>query len=162
MRHSAFILAILLLAAMLCSCSAVDTQNQVSFYYCVAEQDYSSTAGAIKAEVQSAKVDPADYDTLLSQYMNGPKSSHLVSPYPDGCTIAEFSLDQSTAHIIMDKSFASLSGVELTLACACLSLTVQNITGYANVEIRAEDCLLDNKESITVDANKILLTDSPS
>ena len=162
MRYRAIILAVLLIAAILCSCGTKESKDQILFYYCSAKPDYSSGAELIKSETHTAYVDPTNYKAILAQYLQGPRDPDLTSPFPGGCEIVDITLDQATARITMSKSFSTLTGVELTLACACLSLTTRAITGYATVEISAVDALLDNKEAITIDANNILLTDQPA
>jgi len=162
MRTKAYLSAIVLIIAILCGCGSNAAKEQVDFYYCTTKPDYSSTAGIIRSESHNLHVDPSNYRALLSQYLKGPTSSELKSPFPTGCEIMDITLDQSTARITMNSSFAALSGVELTLACACISLTARSITGYATVEIRAADTLLDNRESIIIDTNNILLTDAPA
>lgn len=161
MRHNALILAILLLVAILCSCSNAADTSQVSLFYCISEPDFSSVNDLIKPEVRHLQIEPTNYSAFLTQYLQGPKDSDLANPFPDGSKIIRLQLDQSTAHVTVNKEFASISGVDLTLACVCLSLTVRDITGYATVQIHAEDALMDNKESIVIDTNSILLTDAP-
>ena len=134
-------------------------RSQTTFYYCIKQADYSSENSAIGSESCSEPIHHLDYNKILENYFSGPNSSELLSPFPAGTKLVSFTLDQQTAHIVLSDHFAELSGVDLTVACACLSITVENMTNCATVTISAEKKLLDNQESITIDTKSLLLTD---
>jgi len=50
--------------------------------------------------------------------------------------------------------------LDLTIACACLTATVCDMTGVQSVTIQTENRLLDGNKSITMTWENILLLDS--
>lgn len=162
MKVKAYICILLIICGTLCACGTGSNAEQISCYYQRRHTDFSSNRSMIEAEVRNFVIDPSDYYPLLEEYIQGPSNSDLVTPFPEGCQIIELTFSQTTAHLVMNSTFSQLSGYELTVACACLCLTVQSITGYSTVEISARDALLDGKEVILMDANSIVLSDGIS
>ena len=68
-------------------------------------------------------------------------------------------MDQNTLYVTVSKELAQLSGLELTLACSCLSMTCMELTGAENIVISAENSLLDGQKSITMNKDTLLLID---
>jgi len=69
-------------------------------------------------------------------------------------------LDGLTAKIVLCDEFATLKGLDLTIACACLSRTVIALTGCHEVIISAESMQLDGKNFITLSRDSYLLLDT--
>ena len=160
MKYKILISAFLIISLILCGCNLSNQQTTSKFYYCYAEIEYGLTDKIIHYEQRSKSPDPLDYELILSSYLEGPKSSDLKSPFPAGTALVSFSVDQQIASIVLNNVFSDLSGIELTLACACLSLTVEDISGCAQVQISAQNTLLDNKQIITINTNDLKLYDN--
>lgn len=130
-----------------------------AFYYCAADIGYSMDSTAIRAEHR----ENAAQDTLqqmLVKYLAGPESADLRSPFPVGMKLIEVSLEGNTVYITVSDALSSLSGLELTLACSCISLTCLDFTGAELVVISAQDSLLDGQKYVTMDKNTLLLLDT--
>lgn len=153
---------ILLLSLAACSTSEGSIKDPVHFYYCQLEMSYGTEPGVIDKEVRDAQGLRQDYAYLLSLYLKGPKSYSLYSPFPTNTSLKYLSLDNGTASIQLGSSFAVLTGLDLTLACACITMTVCEMTGAQQVTISAADALLDGNSSITMSPEDILLLDSSS
>ena len=157
------LLCILILMIVLCcvfGCSQKDNENQISFYYCNSKVDYTPDDSLIGFEFYNKSIDPFAYDKLLHTYLEGPQSKTLLSPFPNGTTLVSISIEQQTAYITLSDDFAKLTGIKLSIACACIGLTVKNITGCAKVVISAQNALLEQQQSITINTNEIQLTDN--
>ena len=61
--------------------------------------------------------------------------------------------------LTLSRGFATYSGLELTIACACITKTAISLTGVDIVRIRADQTLLNGAEYIQMDANSVLLID---
>lgn len=96
---------------------------------------------------------------LLDQYLKGPKTEYVQSPFPSGTTLIEWTSDDAVLTIILSDEFAELSGIELTIACACITKTFLELGGFDTVIIQAETLMLDGKASITMNSSNLLLFD---
>ena len=130
-----------------------------AFYYRAADISYSMESTVVRAEYR----ENAAYDTLqqmLVKYFAGPESTDLRTPFPVGMKLIEVSLADNTVYITVSDALSSLSGLELTLACSCISLTCLDFTGAELVVISAQDSLLDGQKYVTMDKNTLLLLDT--
>lgn len=151
-----------LLSFSLISCvsSKENIQEPVYFYYGQLEMQYGNQPEAISKEVRDAKDRRQDYPHLLSLYLNGPESYSLYNPFPRNTSVLSFSLQDGTAAVQLSSSFATLTGFDLTLACACITLTVCEMTGAQQVTISADGVLLDGNQQITITPDSLLMADN--
>ena len=155
-KTNALFCILITISIILCSCSNTAKNDSILFYYCSAQENYSTTGQAIQYEKHNT-TEPLAYSKLLSVYLDGPRSSNLTSPFPEGTKLVRCSLEQQIVQIVLNDQFSKLTGIELSIACACLCLTAENITGCAQVQISAENMTLDGKDSITLNANNLIL-----
>lgn len=161
MKYKLIAVWILLLCLLLSACSHTPPDPSATcFYYRNATVAYHSENGLIGRQLIDDTDDTSDWTQLLEDYLRGPTDSQLVSPFPAGIQLVYFSVSQDTAQAVLSREFADLTGSDLTIACACLALTIQNITHCSLVEISAVDALLDNQPSITIDPAVISFYDS--
>ena len=153
---------VLLLSLASCSTSKDSIEDPVHFYYRELEMKYGTEPGVIGKEVRDAQGRRQDYSYLLSLYLKGPASYSLYSPFPANTSIKSFSLQEGNASVHLSSSFAGLTGLDLTLACACITITVCEMTGAQQVTISAADALLDGNSNITMSQEDIVLLDDSS
>lgn len=146
---------------MLCACTKSNKQitTSVTYYYRTVEVDCGPDSGVITPEVREVSGIPDDYQQLMAQYLNGPRSNDCISPFPAGTTLEEFNLDSKKAQIKLSPHLALLSGAELMIACACLTKTVTQLTGVDSVQISADNGLLNDQEYITLTADSFAYFD---
>lgn len=155
----AFFLACLM-AASLFGCRKTEPEAQgPAFYYCAADITYGMDSQAIQSE-QRADAEGRNLEETLTLYLAGPASDTLRSPFPAGLQVVEVHSDASSLYITLNDVMATLSGLELTVACSCLCLTGLGLSGAEKVVISAQDALLDGQRSITMDADSLLLLDT--
>lgn len=157
MKRCTIIILLISLLAALCSCSSQGSST-TDFYYLTAAVQYDSEDGVITAEKRSKN--ESDALVLLTEYLKGPASKQLISPFPDGCRLLSCDQNENVLQITVSNEFATLTGYDLTLACACLTLTARSVFPVTTVEIRAESELLDGKSVITMNPEDLLLIDS--
>ena len=150
---------VLVLPLLLCGCVTQNNSTELTFYYVSHKQPYYEKNGVIGTEVKPVSIDPLNHKDIFELYLSGPKSKDLTLPFPKETKIVKFSIEQDVVNIVLDNSFATLSGVELSLACACISLTANSITGYTKVNISAQSALLDGIQSISIDTNSLIITE---
>ena len=150
----------LLLALPGCASSEDTIQNPVYFSYRQMDLDYGADPGVVDKEARESAGHLHDYTYLLSEYLEGPKNFSLYNPFPRNTVLRSFTLQDGTAFVQLSASFASLTGLDLTLACACLTLTICEMTDAQQVTIRADDSLLDGNPQITMSPDSLLMMDN--
>ena len=61
--------------------------------------------------------------------------------------------------IVLSDFFSALTGMDLTLACACLTLTACELTGAKGITVSTETTLLDGNRSVSMTVEEVLLLD---
>lgn len=137
----------------------------VVFYFLpmepMAEEDFHHDVPYIRPEVRDGSLLGSSVVSILSTYLRGPSAdSNLRSPFPSGSYLYTFSHDGNQLQITMEGAFTELTGLDLSIACACLSKTAMELTGASTVYIYAKDGLLDGAEYVLMDATSIELLDA--
>ena len=156
------IVCLLLMLALLCGCARLGLVRQdtgVSFYYRSTEGDYFSSLGAMGIEHRTLREDQTSISAMMKLYLGGPVDPELACPFPKGMKLIRSQLTSREITLVFDDSLASLTGVGLRLACACIARTVSEYGGYETVVIRAEHLSLDGEKSLTVHPASLVLED---
>ena len=98
---------------------------------------------------------------LLNEYLSGPLGEGLHTPFPANVRIASFNISASTVTVVLSREFSQLSGLDLIIACACLSRTLFDMMEQNRIQIAAYESLLDGQAYITFDRSSILFVDDP-
>lgn len=151
-----FLILALLFAA---GCSNGEKPEGTPFYYCVVNPSYSQGSTAINEEYRS-EVPRDSLMATLEVYLRGPESSDLVSPFPDGLQVLSVSQEGDILLLTVSMELTTLSGLDLTMACGCLTLTCLALTDAEQVQISSIYGLLDGQRTITMDENTLLLLDA--
>ncbi len=157
-------IAILLLFSTVASLTACKKQEKpvepVTFYYRRAEVTYDGTADVISSEQREAKGHVQEIDYLLKEYLKGPISEELTHFVPENVKLVKFSTNNDSAQVLLSDGFARLSGMDLTVTCACITLTVIELTNVNNVQISTQNVPLNNQPHITMNKDCLKLLDS--
>lgn len=157
---SVLLLLCLLLPVFGCTNAADNPKDPVSFYYRQQKLTYSDESSVIAPEAREAAGHKEDIPYLLAEYLKGPKAEAFLRTFPQQTRLISFRANKATAEIALSEHFASLTGMDLTIACACLTMTVIELTGVETVKISAENAMLNNAPQITMDKTCLLLIDS--
>ncbi len=112
-------------------------REPVTFHY-ICNNYQEELCCVIVSEQREASGHTADLPYLLTLYSMGPVSDELVSPLRPGTKIAYGSEEgQLVLDLITPGSF--MTDIEFSLACACLTLTFQDLTGSEHMIIRCGD-----------------------
>lgn len=129
-----FLALILSLGLLLSGCGAVETtvfQEETSFFYLARNAQALSERSAVGQE--SRAVGDMSLTELLDLYFAGPESEDLVSPFPAGTGALGAAETAEGLELTMSAEFFTLQGVDLSLACCCLSSTIRAYTGREKV-----------------------------
>lgn len=155
------ILLFLVLGTLFCAfgCDRKDEiESPVNFYYFTDPVNYNVATGVISAEIRDQS-GHRDLLSLLNLYVKGPVTSGFRSPFPAGIQVLKIDCQPSSTVVRMNDAFAALSGHNLTLACACISKTVMDLTGCTSVRIQTESLPLDANAYIEMTNRDFLFLD---
>ena len=150
--------AVLPLLLLLCGCQSEPKLKQpVRFHYPNAQISYGTETGLIGSEQREG----SDMDTaqLLNVYLQGPSDLELTNPFPKGTSLISLSQQGTTLTLTLSNRYADLSGIDLSLANACLAKTAMELTGAREVVIRCESKPLDGDDSVRLTADTLILYD---
>lgn len=158
-------LCLILSVALLLCCVGCKSENReiidpVSFYYRVRTDNQERVSSMIDYEIRETTGFSDDMIGLLNVYLQGPESSAFISPFPADVFVVSYETDHANVVITLCSEFSQLSGVNLSIACACITMTVSELTNCEQVSIIAEDALLDGSNMITMHRNDLLLFDT--
>ena len=155
-------LAICLILLLLCGCTEqaeTDFPGNGNFYYLRNELQFHSSEGHITSEKRAVSNMEDDLETLLNTYLAGPENEELLSPFPKNTSVKNITHKSSIFSIQLSNNFSELTGYDLTVACACLTLTIQEFVDAKLIQISAENSMLDGNKHISMNADSILLLD---
>ena len=160
MKRAIYLILAVCVLFGLCGCQRTEepVETPITFYYRRADVVYGDPEGLIAPCIGEGSGYEDDIAGLLNRYIQGPSDPAYTNPFPGGCRIVKFSVEGDTATVTLNGLLARYRGISLSVACACLSLTVMELTGVDTVCIMANNVLLDGSESITMTRERILLT----
>lgn len=160
-RFTAMILCILWMLS-LCACEQKqdEIQEPVNFYYCKEEISYQSVNGVIEAEICEGVNHRGDVESMLSAYLQGPYSPAYIAPFPANTELLSIQFLDGEAYLTFNDAFAQLTGMKLSTACSCITLTLAEYTDVETVRFTAATQQLDNKDEIVLKVSDIVLLDT--
>lgn len=159
-RFLCLFISFVLFAAMMSGCkSEQEIVHPAKFYYLSKSISYHKEDGMIVSEVHDINGIAEDLEKIADQYLLGPSDASHRSPFPQGTSVRKITHLNGILNIVLSSEFAELSGYELSLACACLTVTLQELADTQLVQISAENALLDGNEYITMSADSIVVYD---
>lgn len=158
------LLAMILTAAIILTLTACRQEpdepfSTVTVYYKASQISYGSENGVIIPHKLDATGHEAETVYLLDAYFANPPAAAYAATFPSGTRMVSLNLDGLTAKIVLSDEFAKLTGVNLSISCACLTQTVIELTECHEVIISAENAQLDGKNFITLNRDSYLLLD---
>ncbi len=134
----------------------------IKFYYKVTDDRYESTGEALDWLLFEAAGHEKDYFWILNAYFDGPSDESLLAPFPNSLELLTVQQDDTNLRVNVSDELSQLSGIDLTLACSCITLTCLEMEGIESVTITANGSPLDGKHAVVMDKGDILLEDSGS
>lgn len=131
--------------------------------YFVAEPDAAEGGDAIRTELLHIK-DSASLDTevlaemLVRHLLVEPENPELHTPFPAGTSLQKLSVAGGRATVDLSRSYARLSGVDLSVADACVTLTLTQLPGIYAVRITANGRELPYRRTQLLTAADALLS----
>lgn len=155
-----FLLLSVFLGLTACTKQDPAIQEPVSFYYRRSALSYGENDTAILSLVADANGHKHDFPWILGEYLKGPQSEDMLQTFPHGTTLVSLTMDGDAVTVVLSKHLGQLTGVDLTIACACLTKTVIGLTNAKTVIIQAENSDLNGAPQIVMDEEILLLLDN--
>lgn len=149
----------ILLSFTACSSSADDLERPVAFYYCNNLESEDDFENVFIMELHEGVGYEDNRPALLSLYLAGPVNERYISPFPSGLKIISIKKENTNIQVVLSDEISELTGLDLILACTCLSKTIFGLYPCDRVTIAAATTQLDNRASITIRKETLVLTD---
>ena len=154
MKHLRIALIFLLLTAILAGCSLPKHPgNKVAFYYSRTEFAYGAEDAVIVSEMRDIAGHEGDLNYILSLYLMGPLDEELTAIFPITVRLVGMEQEDDSLTIHLTPIAKTLSDVEFSLACSCLTMTCMEVTPCTTVTV------VCGERSVTLRASDLLLTD---
>ena len=158
-RLTAVLILLALLIGLMAGCSFIaSTKDPLMLYYRRAEIAYEEN-GLIGSENADFALERSA-EPLADRYFDGPRKDGLVSPFPKGTELVSASVSNGVLSLELTDAFANLSGVDLSLALSCISMTFSQLEGVEEVELSTEHLPIGGQAKIRLDRDQILLEDN--
>ena len=154
----ALLLALIILSSFTGCGRSEQYEVPLSFYYLSAQLDYGADSAAIKPQLREGK-GLVSTETILQLYFAGPQGENFNTPFPAGLRLVSTAQEADTLYLTVSDELSQLSGLDLTLACCCITLTCLDITDVESVCIQAETATLGGEKTITMNRDCLLLLD---
>ena len=158
-RGIALALCAALLAAGGCASQTPDGSGGEGREYLIYYSALSDPAGesAVEGELRTLPRDQQTVPGLVELLKQQPQSDTLTAPLPGGLRLLDWQLEEGRLTLDVSDHYYSLSGVDLTLADACLTLTLCQLEEVDSVYITVEGHELPYRAIQQLAAGDILL-----
>lgn len=165
MKKRALTAALLILTALLIAACAQDNLSEESNYqlYYTTQTETARGADAIgecplEIEDEQNLTTQELAQTLLEALLLPPEDPRLTSPFPSGTQLQEVTVSGRRANVSLTAHYARLSGVDLSLADYCITLTLTQLDGINAVTITANGRELPYRKTQLMTAADTLLS----
>lgn len=133
-KITALCLAALLL---LSACAEAEDPAALRLWFPTASGSSRPVAQAVGWEAFDSGADsgPVDMDALLAALLDGPTDDGLENPFPPDTQVLGWALDDGLLRLDLSAPYGELSGIGLTLADCCLTLTLCQVEGVERVRV---------------------------
>ncbi len=124
------------------------------YYSALSDQEGKS---AVEGETHALPLERETVPGLMELLLTPPDSDKLTSPFPAGLRLRSWELEEGRLHLDLSEEYDRLSGVDLTLADACLILTFSQMEEVESVYVTVEGRELPYRSIQQLSAGDILL-----
>ncbi len=137
-----------------------DMKLPFRFYYRTTEEPGVLNQEPMNYELREVYGHETDYRWVLDQYFQGPQSDNLAAPFQKTTKLIQVTLVDGQMKLVVSDDLGGLSGIDLTIACACITRTCLGFEGVESVSISAESVALAGKSAIVMHPGNMMLEDS--
>lgn len=154
-RRLSLTAALVLLLSLLCACAAQHAQemdeNGYELYF-LSDPNSAGGGDAIRTQEKRLTLDGAMETedcvrALMEALLAGPDEPSLSSPIPEGTALKSLKVSGRRAQIDLSAQYARLTGIDLSLADYCITLTLTQLPNVNAVSIMADGRELPYRET---------------
>ncbi|MEA4814813.1 MAG: GerMN domain-containing protein [Oscillospiraceae bacterium] len=123
----------------LAACASVSANKDNDTYKLYYKTNLSYTAGgdAVGSEsVEISKTDTAALaEDIIDKLLAGPDDTELISPFPAGTKLNSVKVSARHAQVDMSEQYGRLSGMDLTIADYCITLSLTQLSNIGSVAV---------------------------
>ena len=159
-----FILALLAALVAFASCAKSAQEDEESGYALYFLSDLDTSGGGDAIAASSLRFTPGEamstedcVRALMELLLAGPDEAALHSPIPEGPALRSLKVSGRRAEIDLSAQYARLSGIDLSLADYCITLTLSQLPNVNAVSITANGSELPyRKTQVLLSADTLL------
>ncbi len=159
-----FILALLAALVAFASCAKSAQEDEESGYALYFLSDLDASGGGDAIAASSVRFTPDEtmstedcVRALMELLLAGPDEAALHSPIPEGTALRSLKVSGRRAGIDLSAQYARLSGIDLSLADYCITLTLSQLPNVNAVSITANGSELPyRKTQVLLSADTLL------
>lgn len=157
-----FLAVFLLLPAF--GCHVQQEDPSFTFYYPRSDYGYNAQEGKFYNSIIGTELRNdiiyQDVAKILEVYLKGPLDQTLANPFPKRMSLVAVNVEGQTLQITVSDHLSELTGINLTIVCACLGRTGMELTNTSSVQISCEKALLDGKKNFVIEKEFIIFDDT--
>lgn len=158
-KLSIFVLCAVLLLSLIGCVSRTSSNRSVAFFYCTKDIDHEGNAGAFGKELRNSAAYSEDIELLLNEYLKGPESDGLYSPFPEGSSVKRAKREGNVLTIYLSSQFDRIPLDRLSLALACLAQTCFQNTSAPVLLLIPDGTFIDGSTNRTLTADSFMFSD---
>lgn len=142
MKASAFkavTLSVLLFLASGCSLFTVTSSTDSWLLYYLNNSASDDSNGLVVSESRTIDMSDNTIAAALQAYFNGPDNANYISPFPKGTKVLKWSAESGTLVVTLSNEYKKLSGVNLSLAQCCLTMSLCGLENIKKIAILTEN-----------------------
>lgn len=146
---------------LLAGCAAPVEEEGTYTIYCLANLDNAAAGGGdavYPLEVRTGGETDARIASALINELLQADGELYDSPLPKGTRMLDLTIEDALATVNLSGAYASLSGMDLTLADACITLSLCQLSTVEKVSVLVEGRPLPYRERQVMAAGDILLS----
>lgn len=144
----------------LCSCTSGSDgaweDGDYRVYYSALDDQLASMA--VGYEIRELPEGTQPVPGLLSALFQDPDTQGLESPFPDGVRLLDWAVEDGCLHLDLSEQYSGLTGIDLTIADACLTLTLCQVEGVESVYVTVEGSEIPYRPIQRLTLNDVLLS----
>lgn len=163
MKRAWLLCAAVVLLFAACTARADESASDGYELYYAARLDGSDGGDAIRTsrfqvEDGASLTTTALAEVLVRQLLAAPEDETLRSPFPGGTTLQKLTVGGGRAMVDLSEQYARLSGIDLSIADCCVTLTLTQLDGINAVHITADGRELPYRKTQLLTAADALLS----
>lgn len=126
---------LLAVALLLCSCETQAEEEQLPLIYYVVSGSGQVTLSALAGEPWTQAPETPGVEQYVDRMLEGPADAGLYTVFPEQLRLLSWEEDRGLLTLDFSEEYSELTGITLTLANACLTLTLTQLDGVEEVQV---------------------------